>query len=177
MSNNRILRNKTDTDSDQDFNIENEMIITNPINNENLNMDIKQHNISDFSGEKEGQIDYIYEKHKEGLKNTPNKEHIIHLDEKGITNEKKKKVKYDKKIMAQNFNDYYEASHKEINDYYEVNYPELSNYELKIDLYSELFKLVDKNKIFNFIENNEEYNAINNKTICTNIIKDKIIIL
>ena len=53
-----------------------------------------------------------------------------------------------KKIMKNNFNDYFDASHNKIEDYYEVNYPELNNYELKIDLYSDFYRLLDKGKIF-----------------------------
>ena len=36
----------------------------------------------------------------------------------------------------------------DIDDYYEVNYPGLNQYELKIDVYSDLFKLISKKKIF-----------------------------
>ena len=60
--------------------------------------------------------------------------------------------------MNNYFNDNFEASHNKIEDYYEVNYPELNKYDLKIDQYSDLFKLINKKKIFPSLLGNNDYN-------------------
>jgi hypothetical protein len=41
--------------------------------------------------------------------------------------------------MGNKFNEYFDAEQKKIEDYYEVNYPGLNKYDLKIDIYSDLF--------------------------------------
>lgn len=159
MSKVKLTKNRKESDSDQDYNIENlnDLMMDNPLKDDKSD-DLEFINNSDFSDEIDQKINDIYEKNKDRKQITPRKESLMEIDKKG--NEIKKK-KYDKKIMAQNFNDYFDASHKDIEDYYQVNYPELNNYDLKFDLYSDLFKLIDKKKIFNFTKNNEEYNAIN----------------
>ena len=109
--------------------------------NENLDEDYIDE--SDMSEEIEQKIDLVYEKNK---KYTNNKENNAIF--KDIKEEKKKKEKYDKRIMKKNFNDYFEASSNKIEDYYEVNYSELNKYDLKIDQYTEYYKLLEKRKIF-----------------------------
>ena len=103
---------------------------------------------SDFSDEIEKKIDSIWERNK-NLKSGKNENNFLN---QGINDEKKKKEKYDKKIMKNYFNDYFDASHNKIEDYYEVNYPELNKYELKIDLYSYFYKLIENKKIFPSLE-------------------------
>ena len=109
--------------------------------NENLDEDYIDE--SDMSEEIEQKIDLVYEKNKKNINNKEN--NAIFQD---IKEEKKKKEKYDKKIMKNNFNDYFEASSNKIEDYYEVNYSELNKYDLKIDQYTEYYKLLEKGKIF-----------------------------
>ena len=101
---------------------------------------------SDMSDEIEKKIDSIYDRNKNTRLNSGKNDNMLYnLDGK---DEKKKKEKYDKKIMKNYFNDYFDASHNKIEDYYEVNYPELSKYELKIGLYNELYKLIEEKKLF-----------------------------
>ena len=82
-------------------------------------------------------------------------------------NEKKNQQKYDKTVTKNHFNDYFDSHNNIKDDYYEVNYPQLNKYELKIDSYSDLFKLISKKEIFktlfNYTDKNrdEKENGIN----------------
>ena len=89
-----------------------------------------------------------------------NKEKKI-VTQTDVINSKKEKEKYDKKIMENDFKDYFDSNKVDHEDYYEVNYPELSKYEIKIDLYSELFKTIGKNNFFHDMQKNENLNIIN----------------
>ena len=86
--------------------------------------------------------------------------------------DKKKNVKYEKKEMKNDFGDYFDAFKRDtdIDGYYEVNYPKLK-YDLKIDVYSDLFKLISKGKIFPTLLNKdfltEEKSLENNNGINT----------
>ena len=111
-------------------------------NNENKNsFDDDLSDDSSINDEIEQKISSICEKNKN---NFLSQENTNKIDTK---NDKKKTQRYDKESKKNNFNDFFEANNK-IEDYYEVNYPELNKYDLKIDTYSDLFKLISKNKIF-----------------------------
>ena len=113
-------------------------------NNENKNsFDDDLSDDSSINDEIEQKISSICEKNKN---NFLSQENANKIESK---NDKKKTQRYDNKSKKNNnnFNDFFEANNK-IEDYYEVNYPELNKYDLKIDTYSDLFKLISKNKIF-----------------------------
>ena len=97
---------------------------------------------SSLSDHIERKIDSIIDKSKNNLLKDEN------IDEDMGKSEKKKKQKYDKKIIKKEFNDFFDANAKKIDDYYEVNYPGLNDYELKIDMYSDLYKKIIKKEIF-----------------------------
>ena len=112
------------------------------INNENKNsFDDDSSDNSSINDEIEQKISSICERNKN---NFLSQENTNEIDTK---NDKKKTQKSGKKTKKNNFNDFFEANNK-IDDYYEVNYPELNKYDLKIDTYSDLFKLMSKNEIF-----------------------------
>ena len=112
------------------------------INNENKNsFDDDSSDDSSINDEIEQKISSICERNKN---NFLSQENTNEIDTK---NDKKKTQKIGKKTKKNNFNDFFEANNK-IDDYYEVNYPELNKYDLKIDTYSDLFKLMSKNEIF-----------------------------
>ena len=116
-------------------------------------------------------INAVIEKSKNNLYEEENQK-------ENYKNDKIKKQKYDKKLKKNQFNDYFD-SYTNFDDYYEVNYPELSKYELKIDMYSDLFKLISKNKIFptllkkdveKFYEENNKINSGNLNKIMSDLI-------
>jgi hypothetical protein len=98
---------------------------------------------SDMSDEINKKIDLICDRNKSNLV-----ENEIKNDD-DYQFDKKKNVKYEKKEMKNDFGDYFDAFKRDtdIDGYYEVNYPKLK-YDLKIDVYSDLFKLISKGKIF-----------------------------
>lgn len=113
---------------------------------------------SSLSDHIERKIDSIIDKSKNNLLKDEN------IDEDMGKSEKKKKQKYDKKIIKKEFNDFFDANAKKIDDYYEVNYPGLNDYELKIDMYSDLYKKIIKKEIFPSLLGNkvEEVQNLNN---------------
>ncbi len=137
-------KNKSNSESENDLDLDKSMDLDEPI--QKIDSDEDYIDNSDMSDEIEKKIESIYERNKNSHIKT-GKDDNDFFDDKG-KEEKKKREKYDKKIMKNNFNDYFDASHNKIEDYYEVNYPELNNYELKIDLYSDLYRLIDKGKIY-----------------------------
>ena len=141
-SRNKNLSSNSESDNDIDMNNNTSQFQKNNESDEDF------FDNSDFSDEIEKKIDSIYERNK-NLKSGKNENNFLN---QGINDEKKKKEKYDKKIMKDYFNDYFDASHNKIEDYYEVNYPELNKYELKIDLYSYFYKLIENKKIFPSLE-------------------------
>ena len=109
---------------------------------------------SDLSDEIEKKLDSIYDRNKTNRLNSGKNDNMLYKQDG--KEEKKKKEKYDKKIMKNSFNDYFDASHNKIEDYYEVNYPELNKYELKIDLYNDFYKLIEEKKNFSFFKRKKE---------------------
>ena len=145
MHKTRNKNNKSNSESDNDLDLDKSLDLDEPIQKNN-DSDEDFIDNSDMSDEIEKKIESIYERNRNSNIKT-GKDDNDFFDIKG-KEEKKKKEKYEKKIMKNNFNDYFDASHNKIEDYYEVNYPELNNYELKIDLYSDFYRLLDKGKIF-----------------------------
>jgi hypothetical protein len=152
MSKARNKKDKSNNGSEKDFDILQDI----DLDNQNLKDDDSDEdfiNNSDISEQIEKKLDSIYEKGYLSANKFAN-----NLYDKGEKEEKKKKEKYDKKIMYNYFKDYFDASHNKIEDYYEVNYPELSKYELKIDQYSDLYKSIDNREIFpSLLENQDKY--------------------
>ena len=149
MNKSRNKKSKSNSESENNIDIDN-----NQDNNIDMdkqyqkdeNIDEDDFDYSDMSDEIEQKIDSIRGRNKRDRTHMNyNENNFIFQDTK---EEKKKKEKYDKKIMKNNFNDYFDASSNKIDDYYEVNYPELNSYELKIGLYTEFYKLIDQGKIF-----------------------------
>ena len=142
MQKSRNKNPQSNSESDKDIDNDNNLDIDDQLekNDDLLNEDFN----SDFSDEIEKKIDSIYERNRKP--NLNKKENNFYSQ--NVKDEKKKKEKYDKKIMKNSFNDYFDASSNKIDDYYEVNYPELNKYELKIDLYTEYYKLIESGKIF-----------------------------
>ena len=138
---------KTNSKSDEEFDYKKDSVDAKDTELDNINDDknsfdddsSEDSNISDEINKK---ISSIYDKNKSFFEENNNK------NEEDTKNDKKKKVKYEKKIMKTKFNEYFDAYKNQIDDYYEVNYPGLNQYELKIDVYSDLFKLISKKKIF-----------------------------
>ena len=146
MHKSRNKKNKSNSESENDLDLDNNLDLDDEQIQKNDDSDEDFIDNSDMSDEIEKKIESIYERNKNNRINSGNDDNNI-FNNKG-KDEKKKKEKYEKKIMKKNFNDYFDASHNKIEDYYEVNYPELNNYELKIDLYSDFYKLISKGKIF-----------------------------
>jgi len=110
---------------------------------------------SSMSDEIEEKINSKFDKNKKIFTGNDN------LNEEADKSDIKKKVKYDPKVMKDKFNDYFDAYKNQIDDYYEVNYPSLSQYDFKIDIYSDLYKLIDKKIIFPTLLNNHKNNDEN----------------
>lgn len=141
MQKSRNKKPKSNSGSEKDIDNDNNINIDDQLEkNDLLDEDFN----SDMSDEIEKKIDTIYERNKRS--NLGKKENNFYNQDG--KEEKKKKEKYEKKIMRNYFNDYFDASSNKIDDYYEVNYPELNKYELKIDLYTEYYKLIESGKIF-----------------------------
>ena len=147
MQESRNKRQKTNSKSEEEFDYKKDSVDPKDIEIDNINED--KNNFDDDSSEDSNmsdeidkKISSIYDKNKNFFELNDNK------NEENTKNDKKKKVKYDKKIMGNKFNEYFDAYKNQIDDYYEVNYPGLNQYELKIDVYSDLFKLILKKKIF-----------------------------
>ena len=140
MNKSRNKNNQSNSESEKDIDMSNSLGQF----QKNNDSDEESFDNSDISDEIEKKINTICERNK-NLKSGKNENNFLN---QGLNDEKKKKEKYDKKIMKKNFNDYFDASHNKIEDYYEVNYPELNKYELKIDLYSYFYKLIENRKIF-----------------------------
>ena len=147
-------KNKSNSEIDKDIDIDQELDLDNQIQKDDESDEDYDDN-SDISDSIERRIDSIYERNKNNRLNSIRDEKNLYS--KG-EKEEKRKEKYEKKIMNNYFNDYFEASHNKIEDYYEVNYPELNKYDLKIDQYSDLFKLINKKKIFPSLLGNNDYN-------------------
>lgn len=157
----KISTNKSEEDKDNNKHLVEE-------NDIGLNQD-KSYSEDDFSDnssmsdEIEEKINSKFDKNKKIFTGNDN------INEEGEKNDIKKKVKYDQKVMKDKFNDYFDAYKNQIDDYYDVNYPSLSQYDFKIDIYSDLYKLIDKGKIFpsllrnheNEEDTDEKYNIIN----------------
>ena len=140
MNKSRNKNNQSNSESEKDIDMSNSLGQF----QKNNDSDEESFDNSDISDEIEKKINTICERNK-NLKSGKNENNFLN---QGLNDEKKKKEKYDKKIMKKNFNDYFDASHNKIEDYYEVNYQELNKYELKIDLYSYFYKLIENRKIF-----------------------------
>ena len=154
MSKSINKKNKSNSEIDKDIDIDQELDLDNQIQKDDESDEDYDDN-SDISDDIERRIDSIYERNKNNRLNSIRDEKNLYS--KG-EKEEKRKEKYEKKIMNNYFNDYFEASHNKIEDYYEVNYPELNKYDLKIDQYSDLFKLINKKKIFPSLLGNNDYN-------------------
>lgn len=154
MSKSINKKNKSNSEIDKDIDIDQELDLDNQIQKDDESDEDYDDN-SDISDSIERRIDSIYERNKNNRLNSIRDEKNLYS--KG-EKEEKRKEKYEKKIMNNYFNDYFEASHNKIEDYYEVNYPELNKYDLKIDQYSDLFKLINKKKIFPSLLGNNDYN-------------------
>ena len=141
MNKSRNKNNQSNSESEKDIDMSNNL---DQYQKNNDSDEEESFDNSDISDEIEKKINSICERNK-NLKSGKNENNFLN---QGLNDEKKKKEKYDKKIMKKNFNDYFDASHNKIEDYYEVNYPELNKYELKIDLYSYFYKLIENRKIF-----------------------------
>ncbi len=147
MKGSRNKKQKTNSKSDEEFDYKKDSVDAKDTELDNINDDknsfdddsSEDSNISDEINKK---ISSIYDKNKSFFEENNNK------NEEDTKNNKKKKVKYEKKIMKTKFNEYFDAYKNQIDDYYEVNYPGLNQYDLKIDVYSDLFKLISKKKIF-----------------------------
>ena len=138
---------KKDSADAKDFDLDN-------INEDKNSFDDDYSEDSDISDEINKKINSIYDKNKSFLESNNNNNN----NEEVNKNDVKKKIKYEQKIMGNKFNEYFDAEQKKIEDYYEVNYPGLNKYALKIDIYSDLFKLISKNEIFPNLLNNEDVN-------------------
>ena len=138
---------KKDSADAKDFDLDN-------INEDKNSFDDDYSEDSDISDEINKKINSIYDKNKIFLESNNNNNN----NEEVNKNDVKKKIKYEQKIMGNKFNEYFDAEQKKIEDYYEVNYPGLNKYALKIDIYSDLFKLISKNEIFPNLLNNEDVN-------------------
>ena len=154
MSKSINKKNKSNSEIDKDIDIDQVLDLDNQIQKDDESDEDYDDN-SDISDSIERRIDSIYERNKNNRLNSIRDEKNLYS--KG-EKEEKRKEKYEKKIMNNYFNDYFEASHNKIEDYYEVNYPELNKYDLKIDQYSDLFKLINKKKIFPSLLGNNDYN-------------------
>ena len=159
MNKSRNTKNKSNSESEQDLELDNNLDLDEQFQKNNDSDEDFLDN-SDMSDEIEKKIDSIYEKNKGGRQNSGKEENELF----GLgKDEKKKKEKYEKKIMKNNFNDYFDASNNKIEDYFEVNYPELNKYDLKIDLYTDFFKLIEKKEIFpSLIETKNKEIEVNN---------------
>ena len=111
-------KNKSNSESENDLDLDKSMDLDEPI--QKIDSDEDYIDNSDMSDEIEKKIESIYERNKNSHIKT-GKDDNDFFDDKG-KEEKKKREKYDKKIMKNNFNDYFDASHNKIEDYYEVNY-------------------------------------------------------
>jgi len=160
MSKIKIKKNKSNTDSEKDLDILQDIDLDNQIQKDE-DSDEDFINNSDMSEEIGNKIDSIFEKGYQSANKFES-----NLYDKGVKEEKKKKEKYEKKIMYNYFKDYFDASHNKIEDYYEVNYPELSKYELKIDQYSDLYRAIENRNIFPSLLENQ------NKSAYYNVIDD-----
>lgn len=151
MNKSRNTKNKSNSESEQDLDLYNNSDLDDQFHKNNDSDEDFSDN-SDLSDEIEKKIDSIvYEKNKGNRKNSGKDENNFFGS--GGKDEKKKKEKYEKKIMKENWADYFEASHNKIEDYYQVNYPELNKYDLKIDLYTDFYKLIEKKEVFSsFLE-------------------------
>ena len=147
MKESRNKRKKTNSKSDDELENKKDSVDAKDIELDNINEDKNSFDgdsseDSNISDEIDKKIGTIYDRNKNFFEGNDNN------NKEDVKNDKKKKVKYDKKIMGNTFNDYFDAYKNQIEDYYEVNYPGLNKYDLKIDMYSDLFKLISKKKIF-----------------------------
>ena len=156
MSKTKNKKNNVNTESEKDLDILQDLDLDNQIQKDE-DSDEDYINNSDMSEEIGNRIDSIFEKGYQSANKFES-----NLYDKGAKEEKKKKEKYEKKIMYKQFKDYFDASHDKIEDYYEVNYPELSKYELKIDQYSDLYRSIEDRNIFpSLLENQDKFSDYN----------------
>ena len=163
MKESRNKRKKTNSKSDDELENKKDSVDAKDIELDNINEDKNSFDgdsseDSNISDEIDKKIGTIYDRNKNFFEGNDNN------NKEDAKNDKKKKVKYDKKIMGNTFNDYFDAYKNQIEDYYEVNYPGLNKYDLKIDMYSDLFKLISKKKIFPELLN-AEFEDENNSCI------------
>ena len=141
MKGTRNKRKINSSISEDEFNKSNNFSDNNNLEKINDSLSDDFSDDSNLGDEIDRKINAAKEKSQNNLLKEENQDEFYQKD-------KIKKQKYEKKIKKDKFNDYFDSYNNKIDDYYEVNYPELSKYELKIDVYSDLFKLISKNKIF-----------------------------
>ena len=172
MKGTRNKRKINSSISEDEFNKSNNFSDNNNLEKINDSLSDDFSDDSNLGDEIDRKINAAKEKSQNNLLKQENQDEFYQKD-------KIKKQKYEKKIKKDKFNDYFDSYNNKIDDYYEVNYPELSKYELKIDVYSDLFKLISKNKIFQtllkkdeqkFDEQNNNINRGNLNQIMTELL-------